>query len=79
MPNKLIIENRSDLSMEDCLDLAKAVVKQGRISNDDKQYTYLTVFMISDADDNMEEYHVASDLNKNSDKLTIYKRPTKPC
>lgn len=42
----------------------------GRISNNDKQYCYLTSFTI-----NGQEYHIVSDLNEKSDKLIFYKRP----
>jgi hypothetical protein len=36
----------------------------------DKQYCYLTSFTIDG-----KEYHIVSDLNEKSDKLTFYKRP----
>jgi hypothetical protein len=70
--NKLIIENKSDLSMIDVLELANKVLKLGRISNNDTQYCYLVSFEIQN-----NEYHIVSDLNKKSDKLTIYKVPQK--
>jgi hypothetical protein len=69
-PSKLILENRTDLPMVDFLRLAQEVVSMGRISNDDKQYCYLTAFTIDG-----KEYHIVSDLNEKSDKLTFYKRP----
>jgi hypothetical protein len=69
-PSKLILENRTDLPMVDFLRLAQEVVSMGRISNDDKQYCYLTAFTIDG-----QEYHIVSDLNEKSDKLTFYKRP----
>lgn len=69
-PSKLILENRTDLPMVDFLRLAQKVVSMGRISNDDKQYCYLTSFTIDG-----QEYHIISDLNEKSDKLTFYKRP----
>lgn len=65
---KLIIQNDSDLSMSCAMALVESVVKQGRISNDGKQFCYLTSFDVDG-----HEYHVVSDLNKYSDKLTIYK------
>lgn len=69
-PSKLILENQTDLPMVDFLRLAQEVVLMGRISNDDKQYCYLTSFTIDG-----QEYHIVSDLNEKSDKLTFYKRP----
>lgn len=68
--SKLILENLTNLPMVDFLRLAQEVVSMGRISNDDKQYCYLTSFTIDD-----QEYHIVSDLNEKSDKLTFYKRP----
>ncbi len=70
--NKLIIQNDSDLKMSDCLRLIEAVMKQGRISNNGKQYAYLVSFGIDS-----NEYHIVSDLNKGSDKFTIYKVSSK--
>jgi hypothetical protein len=69
-PSKLILENRTDLPMVDFLRLAQEVVSMGRISNDGKQYCYVTSFTIDG-----QEYHIVSDLNEKSDKLTFYKRP----
>lgn len=69
-PSKLILENQTDLPMVDFLRLAQEVVSMGRISNDDKQYCYLTAFTIDG-----QEFHIVSDLNEKSDKLTFYKRP----
>jgi len=73
-PSKLILENRTDLPMADFLKLAQEVVSMGRISNYDKQYCYLTAFTIGG-----QEYHIVSDLNEKSDKLTFYKRPSQDC
>lgn len=69
-PSKLILENQTDLPMVDFLRLAQEVILMSRISNNDKQYCYLTSFTI-----NGQEYHIVSDLNKKSDKLTFYKCP----
>ncbi len=69
-PSKLILENRTDLPMVDFLRLAQEVISMGRISNNYKQYCYLTSFTIDG-----QEYHIVSDLNEKSDKLTFYKRP----
>lgn len=65
---KLILDNKTDLPMIVFLKIAMEVIQRGRISNDGKEYCYLTSFDI-----NNEEYHVVSDLNKRSDKLTLYK------
>lgn len=65
---RLIINNKSDLPMEVCLDLCRRVVKEGRISADGKQYCYATVFRY-----NGLSYAVYANLNKGSDSFTIYK------
>ena len=65
---KLILENKSDLPINVFLDLCKDVISMGRISNNDTQYCYLTAFEV-----NGENYHIVSDLNKKSDRLTLYK------
>lgn len=65
---RLILDNRSELPMESFLEMARQIVSSGRISNDGKAYSYLTSFHI-----NNKEYHVVSDLNEKSDKLTLYK------
>ena len=69
-PSKLILENRTELPLQDFLTLALEVVKMGRISNNDKQFCYLTAFTIDN-----EQYHIVSDLNDKSDKLIFYKVP----
>lgn len=68
---KLILENRTGLPMSDFLELATEVIGMGRISNGGRQYCYLTSFKIKG-----EEYHIVSDLNKHSDRLTFYKAPS---
>ena len=65
--SRLIIDNQSDLEMDTVIRLVESVVKNGRISNNGKQYCYLTSFGIED-----KEYHVVSRLNKNSDSFIIY-------
>jgi hypothetical protein len=64
---KLILENRSDLPMSKFLELVQEIIEEGRISNNNKQYCYLSVYKI-----NGKEYHIASELNKKSDKLILY-------
>ena len=69
-PSKLILENQTDLPMVDFLRLAQEVILMSRISNNDKQYCYLTSITI-----NVQEYHIVSELNNKSDKLTFFKCP----
>jgi len=57
--------------MSDCLSLVQKVLSFGRISNDGKQYLYLASVSVNES-----EYHIVSDLNKRSDKITIYKKTT---
>ena len=64
--NKLIIDNRTDLSDFDALTLVINVVWDGRISNDGKQYCYLTSMPI-----NEKQYVVSTDLNKKSERFVI--------
>jgi hypothetical protein len=69
MKNKLILENRTDLPMEDFLEMAIKVIRLGRISNKGKQYCHLFAFTRSTG-----EYHVVSTFNKKSDTLILYKQ-----
>ena len=43
--NNIIIKNNSDLTDVDCLRYVIEVVKQGRISNDNQQYCFITKFL----------------------------------
>ena len=63
---KLIIENHTDLKMNEALRYAKMVIKQGRISETSKgkQYCFCTWFQESDI-------VVYADMNKKSDRLII--------
>lgn len=66
--SKLIIENRTlGLSDYQCLAYVEKVIAQGRISNNGKQYCYLTAFEKVGG-----KIMVATDLNKNSDRFVIY-------
>jgi hypothetical protein len=67
--SKLIIENRTNIAMEDVLALARNIVAMGRISNMGRQYCFLASYTIEG-----EEYHLVSDINKKSDRLIFYKR-----
>jgi hypothetical protein len=68
--SKIIVENRSDLDDDFALRLVLRVMHTGRISNHDKQYCYLSVFMVDGI-----KYQVATDLNKKSDRFIILKEP----
>lgn len=65
---KIIIHNRTDLKDQHIFPLISKVIEMGRISNDGKQYCYLTSFKIEG-----EDYHVVTDLRKMSDVFTFYK------
>jgi len=61
--SKLIIENRTlGLSDFQCLIYVQKVIAQGRISNNNKQYCYLTVF---------DKILVTTDFNKKSDRFVV--------
>ena len=64
--NKLIIDNRTELTDFEAVTLVGKVIKQGRISNDGKQYCYGTRTTIED-----KEYMIWTDLNKKSDRFVI--------
>lgn len=63
--NKLIIENRTDMSMQEAMIYAKHVVSDGYISNDNTQYCYATTWP--------NGIVVASHKNDKSDRLVIYR------
>jgi hypothetical protein len=50
------------------MELVKRTIEMGRISNDGKQYCYLTSYEID-----KQEYHLVTDLRKCSDVFTFYK------
>lgn len=64
--NKLIIDNKTNLTDLDAINLVGRVIKQGRISNNNKQYCYGTGITVDDKD-----YMVWTDLNKKSDRFVI--------
>lgn len=64
--SRIIINNKSDLTDIEAMRMTLNVMKMGRISNDGKQYCYLTASAHN-------EYHIVSDLRKKSDSFTIYK------
>ena len=69
--DKIIIKNNTDLLLQDVLPFVNNVISSGKISTTGKgkQYCFLTTFDYEDM-----EIHVACDLNKKSDKFTIYER-----
>ena len=67
---RIIINNRSNLSDLTALELVSDVIKIGRISNNDKQYCYLSSFKIEG-----KEHHIVTDLRKKSDSFIIYEVP----
>ena len=64
--NKLIIDNRTELTDLEAVTLISKVINQGRISNGGKQYCYGTGITIED-----KEYMIWTDLNKKSDRFVI--------
>ena len=64
--NKLIIDNRTELTDLYALALICKVVESGRISNKGKQYCYLTTAEIKN-----KKYKIWTDLNKKSDRFVI--------
>lgn len=67
MMSKIIIHNKTGLEDTDVLHLVTDIIKHGRISNGNKQYSYLTSYRRGET-----EYHIVTDLNKNSDTFTAY-------
>ena len=61
--SRIIIENRSNVSDSEALDYVGIVIQQGRISNDNKQYCYVTKFC--------DGITVSTDLNKASDRFVV--------
>lgn len=66
MANKIIIDNRTELSDLDAMCLVKSIIKEGRISNNDKQYCYGTTINI---EGNL--YGIWTEVNKKSDRFVI--------
>ena len=65
--SKIIIKNQTEMDDISVLTLVQSVIKNGRISNNGKQYCYLTSFEIEN-----KEYHIVTDLRKCSDVFTFY-------
>lgn len=60
---KLIIENRTDMPDLEAMYYVMEVMRDGRVSNDGKQYCYATVFN--------RIYAVLTYLNSKSDRFVI--------
>lgn len=71
--SKFIIDNRTNLSDADAIDLISKVISDGRISNEGKQYCYATSFESK----RLGKIMVWTALNKKSDRFIITKYPTK--
>lgn len=70
--SKIIIENKSEtLDDTDACRLVMRVIEGGRVSNNNKQYCYLTTFEYGVTGC---KHSVATDLNKQSDKFIVYDR-----
>jgi len=61
---KLIIENRTDMPDLEAMWYVMEVMRDGRVSNDGKQYCYATVWKHS-------KIVVYTDLNKKSDRFVV--------
>ena len=66
---KLIIENRTDLSLIDIFTFVHGIISAGRISNNGTQYCYVTTY-----EKDGREFYVITNSNKRSDKFTIYEK-----
>lgn len=66
--SKLIIKNKTEISDIEVLKYVSKVIELGRISNNEKQYCYMSVLEKEGV-----EYHIVTDLRKFSDVFTFYK------
>lgn len=66
--SKIIIENRAGISDEQALDLVKSVIKEGRISNNGRQYCYFAT-----CDFPGGKVGISSFLNEKSDRFVVSK------
>lgn len=67
---RIIINNESQATDFQAMDLVRRVMDQGRISNFDKQYSYATAFNVED-NAGHHEYIVISSLNEKSDSFKV--------
>jgi hypothetical protein len=61
---RIIIDNRADIDDQYALLVVARVIQEGRVSNDGKQYAYVTTFR-------EPAVYVVTDLNKASDRFVI--------
>lgn len=66
--SKIIIKNKTEISDIEVLKYVSKVIELGRISNNEKQYCYMSVLEKEGV-----EYHIVTDLRKCSDVFTFYK------
>lgn len=67
---RIIINNRSDASDYDAVSMVLRVIEKGRISNNGKQYCYL-----SSIGEGKTQIDIATDLRERSDSFTLYNSP----
>jgi len=74
---KLIIENRTQLTMREILPCVESVIQDGRISGTGhrRQYCYHTVFTLSNS---TKDLVVSAHLNKRSDRFVVYLQEKTP-
>lgn len=65
--SKFIIENRTNISDIEVMEIISLIVEQGRVSSNNKQYSYITVVKSTAG----AEYRVWTYLNKKSDRFVI--------
>ena len=65
--SKFIIENRTDISDLEVMEIISLIVEQGRVSSNNKQYCYCAVVKSKFG----AQYTVWTDLNKKSDRFVI--------
>ena len=68
----LIITNETTLSNLECLRFVAQVMGKGKVSNNGKQYCYMTVFPMDD-----KEICISTRLNKCSHKFIIWEKNLK--
>ena len=61
---KIIIENRTQLTMSEIMPYVSRVINKGKISNKNTQYSYTTVWESG--------LVISATKNKDSDKLIVY-------
>ena len=67
---RIIIDNRSSADDSAAVRLVEQVMLQGRVSNDGKQYCYLTTGTAGG-----RKVMVSTALNQNSDRFIVIDRP----